>query len=73
MRSETFHNYVIDNYGDTDVKQGNRHVDPAFKFYFGIPLMITTKKDIKIGRENGTLCRGLSIKSKKNGELKSRI
>ena len=72
VRSEIFHNYVIDNYGDADVKEGsgNRHIDPALNFYSGIPLMITTNKDIAKGRGNGTLCRGISVKLKKNGDLK---
>jgi len=67
VRSEIFHNYVIDNYGDADVTEGSgtRHIDPALKFYSGIPLMITTNKDIDKGRGNETLCRGISFKLKK--------
>ena len=59
VRSEIFHNYVIDNYEDADVTEGSgtRHIDPALKFYSGTPLIITTKNDIDKGRENGTLCR----------------
>ena len=49
-RSEVFHNYMINNYGDADVKQGtSRYIDPALKFYSGIKPMITTNKDIKKG------------------------
>ena len=56
---------MFDNYGDADVKQGTRHIDPVLKLYSGIPLMITTNKDHKKGRGNGTLCRVISIKLKK--------
>ena len=49
MRSEAFHNYVIDNYGDADVKVGtSKHIDPALILYSGIHLMLTT---IKISRK----------------------
>ena len=72
MRSEIFHNYVIDNYGDADVTEGTgtRHIDPALKFYSGIPLMITTNNGIDKGRGNGTLCRGITFKLKRNSDLK---
>ena len=52
----------LTNYGDADVKVGTRnHVDPALKFYSGIPLMITTDDDLEKGRGNRTLCRGISV------------
>ena len=71
VRSEAFHNYIIDNYGDADVKVGtSKHVDPALKFYSGIPLMITTNDDLEKDRGNGTLCRGISVKLKTNDDLK---
>ena len=47
-RIKAFHNYVIDNNGDADIKQvTSRHTDPTLKLYSGIPLMITANKDIK--------------------------
>ena len=67
VKTEAFHNYVIDKYGDADVNEGtgNIHIYPALKFYSGIPLMITTNESINKGRGNGTLCRGISVKLKK--------
>ena len=71
VRCEAFHNYIIDNYGDAAVKVGtSKHIDPPLILYSGIPLMITTNKDIEKGRGNGTLCRGIYIKLKTNVDLK---
>ena len=69
VRSEAFYNYVVDNYGDADVSNGTRWVNPALIFYSGTSLRINRKIDIKKGRTNGTLCRGISIKLKKREQL----
>ena len=69
VRSEVFHKQVIDNYGDADVSNGTRRIDPALKFYSGIPFMMNTNKEIKKGKANGTLRRGISIKLKTNKQL----
>ena len=62
---------MFDNCGDADVVTGhNKKVDPALKFYNGIFLMINTNKDLSKGRVNGTLCKGLGIKLKKNVQVK---
>ena len=46
-------------------------IDPALKFYSGIPLMINHNRDlVKTGRVNGTLCRGHSLKMKHNCNLR---
>lgn len=59
--SDAFYNYMIDIYEDTDVKHGSRYIHPALKLSSGIWLMIYKNKDIKKGRSNDTLCRGVSI------------
>ena len=43
----------------------NRHIG----FYPGSPLMITINKGIRKGRGNGILCRGISVKLKKNSDI----
>ena len=74
VRSEAFHTYVIDNYGDADIKVGtSKRIDPTLILYSGIPLMITTNKDLEKGRGNGTLYRGISVKLKTNVDLKWKI
>ena len=70
-RNEIFHNYVINNFGDTYVKEGmvNKYIDPALKFYWDIPLMITIYNDIKKGKVNGTLRRVISVKLKTTSDI----
>ena len=53
---------MIDNYGNANVSNGIRRINTDLKIYSGITLMINTNKYIKKGRENSTLCRGVSIK-----------
>ena len=69
MRSESFHNYIIDNDGGDDVPNGIRQVDHNLKQYLGILLMISTNKEIKKGRSNDALCRGISIILEKNEQF----
>ena len=62
LTSENFHNWVFNHCGDADVTTAkNKKIDPALKFYNGIFLMINTNKDLKNGRGNGTLCRGVGL------------
>ena len=68
-----FSNFLVKNHGDADVKSsdGNRRIDPALKFYSGIPLMINHNRDlVKTGRAKGTLCRGHSLKMKHKYNLR---
>jgi hypothetical protein len=63
--SKAFHETVFQQCGDTQVKAGkSKKVDPALKWYTGVPLMITSNEHIKKKRGNGTLCRGIRIKLK---------
>jgi hypothetical protein len=63
--TRSFHEEVFENCGDAQVETSRKkRVDPALKWYTGIPLMITSNDDIKLGRANGTLCRGLKLKLK---------
>ena len=51
---------------DSDVKDQNKGIDPALKLYVGCNCMINNNSDIKSGLANGTLCRVVSIKPKRN-------
>ena len=64
----SFHKFIYEHCGDNDTKTSSgSKVDPALKFYSGIPLMINSNNDLKKGgRGNGTLCRGISLKLKKD-------
>jgi hypothetical protein len=63
MATRTFHDAVFETCGDAQVQTTRKkRVDPALKWYPGVPLMITSNDDIKKGRANGSLCRGLKIK-----------
>ena len=56
--SALFESKVYNNCGDADIQTCcNKKIDPAFKFYSGIPLMITDNLDLKEGRGNGTKCQ----------------
>ena len=63
--TRNFHDAVFEICGDAQIETDRKkRVDPALKWYPGIPLMITSNDDIKKGRANGSLCRGLNIKLK---------
>jgi hypothetical protein len=65
VATRSFHDAAFEMCGDAQVQTSRKkRVDPALKWYPGIPLMITSNDDIKKGRANGSLCRGLSIKLK---------
>lgn len=65
MTTRNFHDAVFEICGDAQIETSRKkRVDPALKWYPGIPLMITSNGDIKKGRANGSLCRGLKIKLK---------
>jgi hypothetical protein len=67
--SKTFHEAVFERCGDAQVATTNsKKVDPALKWYPGIPLMITSNENIKKRRGNGTLCRGLRLDLKEGVE-----
>ena len=68
--SENFHNTVFAHCGDNDVRTGNKKIDPALKFYSGIPLMINTNDELDKGRANGTLCRGIGVKLKSDSQTR---
>ena len=56
--SASFESKVYNNCGDADIQTCcNKKIDPAFKFYSGIPLMITDNLHLKEGRGNGTKCQ----------------
>jgi hypothetical protein len=72
--SDLFRNTVIDNCGDADIVTGhNKKIDPALKFYNGIPLMINSIDDIDKGRANGTICKGISVKLRSGTKLVPKI
>jgi len=56
---------IITTCGDSDVKHGHKHVDPALCLYSGAYLICTIGNEClreKIPRGNGTLCRLISVK-----------
>ena len=56
--SALFESKVYNNCGDADIQTCcNKKIDPAFKFYSDIPLMITDHLHLKEGRGNGTKCQ----------------
>ena len=64
-------NEIYDNCGDNHVRNnGSRKVDPSLKFYYNIPLMITSNDNIKDKLANGTPCRGQYIVLKDNVRFK---
>ena len=70
LRTST-QNKIYDDCGDADVKNGEgKKMDPALKFYHGVPLMINTNKQIKERLANGTCCYGMYIVLRKNCQFK---
>lgn len=68
--SVEFHETIYERCGDADIKTArNKKIDPALRFYPGVPLMITSNVHIKKRRGNGTLCRGLKLKLKHGATL----
>ena len=64
--SASFETKVYSKCGDADVMTSrNKHIDPALKFYNGVPLMITSNTNLKKGLDNGARITGLSIQIKK--------
>ena len=55
--------------GDADVLCDKKHIDPAIKFYTGAHCMVNDNDNIDEGRANGTMCRAVSVKMKRNGGL----
>ena len=50
VRSEVFHNYVIDNHKNADVSNETRIINPAVKHYSRMQLMINAYKEINKGK-----------------------
>ena len=46
-----------------------KHIDPALKFYTGAHFMVNDNDNIADGRGNGTLCRAVSVKLKRDGMM----
>ena len=65
-------NRIYDQCGDSDVTNdsNNSKVDPALKFYHGVPLMIVSNDRIKERLANGTCCFGMYVVLKKNCSFK---
>jgi DNA repair ATPase RecN len=61
-------NRIITSCGDADVMVGTKHIDPALCIYIGAHLICIDNKHLnsKTPRGNGTLCRVLGVKLKKN-------
>ena len=55
--------------GDADVLCQTKHIDPALKFYTGAHFMVNDNDNIADGRGNGTLCRAVSVKLKRDGMM----
>ena len=61
--SLSMHNRIVNECGDADIKNSkDKFVDPALKFFHGVPLMMNTNERIDQQLANGTSCIGLYIK-----------
>ncbi len=68
-----FHDTVITQLGDDDIRStayaaSNAKIEPALRTYPGCHFMCITNEDLDKGRGNGTLCKFLRIKLKKDGQ-----
>jgi hypothetical protein len=54
--------------GDANAMVGTKHIDPALCMYIGAHLMCIDNKHLKdkVPRGNGTMCRVIGVKLKKN-------
>jgi hypothetical protein len=59
-------NLIYSRLGDCDVREQNKCIDPALKLYVGAHCMINENDNVKEGRANGTMCRVVSIKTKRD-------
>jgi hypothetical protein len=61
-------NCIITSCSDADVMMGTKHIDPALCICIGEYLICIDNKHLKdkAPRENGTLCRVLSVKLREN-------
>ena len=66
-------NKIYDQCGDSDVINENdgSKVDPALKFYHGVPLMVVSNKGIKEKLANGTCCFVMYVVLKKHCSFKT--
>jgi hypothetical protein len=68
-----FHDTVITQLGDDDIRStefaaSGAKIEPALRTYPGCHFMCITNEDLDKGRGNGTLCKFLRIKLKKDGQ-----
>ena len=64
------YNRLLDECGDCDITNGSKaFVDPALKFFHGIPLMMNTNERISENLANGTPCYGLYVKLKEGTDF----
>ena len=66
-------NIIYDTCGDNDIKQGRRKYDPSLKFFYNMPLMLTSNDRLDENLANGTSCRGLHVVLRKNAEFVKEI
>ena len=53
------YNMILDECGDSDVVNSKgAFVDPALKFFHGVPLMMNSNERIDEDLANGTPCKG---------------
>jgi hypothetical protein len=64
--SPIIHEIIVATLGDENVQQSgtNTKIDPVLRLYPHAQFMCNSTKDLKKGRDNGTLCRFVSIKLK---------
>jgi len=72
--SQSMHDIIIANLGDDDIRATGFHckdakIDPLLCFYPGSHHMCITNEDLDKGRGNGTICRCLRVKLKRNDKL----
>jgi len=70
--SAAFHDTVITQLGDDDIKvtefaASGAKIEPVLRTYPGCHHMCITNEDLDKGRGNGTLCKCLKVKLRRNG------
>ena len=69
--SSYLRNRIYDECGDGRVKRSDEtKIDPALKFYYQVPLMMTSNKRLNEALANGTSCYGMYIKLKEGCSYK---
>ena len=62
-------NVIYDTCGDNDVKSGRRKFDPVLKFFYDVPLMMTSNDRIDEKLGNSTPIRGLYLVRRRNAQF----